>query len=263
MNIHANASSLGRLAALLAAGGKLDGIRLFSKQTMARALFEPKFAYDPTLDCTYGLTKGGFTYFDMERSRLPVASSETLSFLDGSYGCYGFGGSLFVFNPHTNFALAHAGNKLSTRCLGSASLDAVFAGILECFAELARIEHIEKEAAASPRSDSKTKTSKSSSTKEKPRPGSRKEDELPPTATATAATATAATTAVGAGTGAGASDVFGYGYSPFSLGGWYKEVSEEDLEEYSEGDSDDDGDEEDDEGEESDSDSSDEDSDED
>lgn len=120
-----NAKSIAKMAALMANDGEIEGKRLFSQETAALALSEPKYDYDPHLRSHFSFTKGGFAKFD--EMNAPFVSPAAHVALKGFYGWGGLGGSWFVFNPAKRMGLGYVPTGLAVRGLGGLTSDRLLA----------------------------------------------------------------------------------------------------------------------------------------
>ena len=122
-----NAATLGRIAGMLANGGRLSGYEpLLSQKALDLALSEPKFAFDHFMKCRTSFTKGGFCdfrTFDAGTSNLVDPSFHRD--MDGFVGWGGFGGSLFIWNPERRLGMAYVMNGLALNSLGGPRTDRI------------------------------------------------------------------------------------------------------------------------------------------
>ena len=98
-----------------------------SQKTVALALSEPKYAYDPHLLSHFSFTKGGFAKFD--EMDAPFVSPAAHVALKGFYGWGGFGGSWFVFHPSKRVGLGYVPTGLAVRGLGGATSDGLLSAV--------------------------------------------------------------------------------------------------------------------------------------
>lgn len=101
-NGHGNARSIAKIAAAIACGGELDGIRLLSSNTIEKAIEEQ--IYDTDLVALFPIRWGlGFGLNCKERPLGPNPNSFHWS---------GLGGSLVVMDPDAKTSFAYAMNKM-------------------------------------------------------------------------------------------------------------------------------------------------------
>jgi CubicO group peptidase (beta-lactamase class C family) len=104
-NGHANARAVARIYALLAAGGRLDDVRLFDSSILARATMELAVGYDLILDRP---SRFGFG-FQLTQPERPLGPGPA------SFGHFGAGGSLGMADPHAGLAFAYVMNRFGLR----------------------------------------------------------------------------------------------------------------------------------------------------
>ena len=131
-NVQGNAAAIAKLAALIANKGMLDGVRLFSAETVRTALSEPKREYDPSLMTMSCFTKGGFGFFPKDLGDTPIASVDLKRSCEDYYGWGGMGGSLFLFDPERNLGVAYVMTKMSFRAIGGHTTDKIMPVVREC-----------------------------------------------------------------------------------------------------------------------------------
>jgi CubicO group peptidase (beta-lactamase class C family) len=100
------ADALARLAALVANGGTLGGVRIFSSDAALHAAAEPAetYAVDSTMLTPVAFTQGGFARFVADDAERTV-----------SVGWGGAGGQLVRFVPELALAIAYVTNTLGSR----------------------------------------------------------------------------------------------------------------------------------------------------
>jgi len=107
-NGHGNARSVARVAAALACGGELDGVRLLGMPTIEKALEEQCYGADLVLAQTIRFGLGwGLTCDDM-----PVGPNPRTFFWGGR------GGSAVVMDPDARLSFAYVMNKMNSGTLG-------------------------------------------------------------------------------------------------------------------------------------------------
>jgi len=101
-----SADALARLAALVAEGGTLGGVRIFSSDDTLRGAVETADAYavDGMMGTTVAFTQGGFARFVADDPERTV-----------SIGWGGAGGQLVRFVPELDLAIAYVTNTLGSR----------------------------------------------------------------------------------------------------------------------------------------------------
>jgi CubicO group peptidase (beta-lactamase class C family) len=92
------ASSIARIAAALANGGELDGIRLISPKGLAKALSEPVTEEDALFVTNTSIVAAGW------------GEAHLFGIAPGFYGWGGWGGSAFVFDPKLNLGFSYVMN---------------------------------------------------------------------------------------------------------------------------------------------------------
>ena len=101
-----SADALARLAVLVASGGSLGGVRVFSSATTLRDAIEPAdgYAVDGMMFTPVAFTQGGFARFEGGDAQRTV-----------SVGWGGAGGQLVRFVPELDLAIAYVTNTLGAR----------------------------------------------------------------------------------------------------------------------------------------------------
>lgn len=105
-NGHGNARSLSRFYAILANGGEIDGKRLLSKETLARATSVQHRIHEIVMDRTYNQCLGFL------RSSPPIVA---MGPLETSYGHQGAGGALGFADPVNRLGFGYLMNKMHAR----------------------------------------------------------------------------------------------------------------------------------------------------
>jgi len=108
-NGHSNAQGMAKLAALMAHGGEIEGVRLISEAGVREALAYPTSKYDPETEAVTCFTQGGFCVFNGE----PLDNG-------GTVGWMGYGGSCLQWHPATDVGFGYAMNLLATDLTNSA-----------------------------------------------------------------------------------------------------------------------------------------------
>lgn len=98
--VHSDARSLARLAATLAAGGALDGVRIVSEKTLARHLAPAPAGYDAVWG---GPTRLGLGY--------SYGDPGDPAFQPGSFGHHGIGGAVLMADPARRIGFAFIPNR--------------------------------------------------------------------------------------------------------------------------------------------------------
>lgn len=130
VTMQANAASLGKLAGLMAAGGRLIGnsaeTPLLSSEAIAEALSEPKYSYDHYMKSHLSYTKGGFCDFrTFDASMSKIVHPQFHQHMHGFYGWGGLGGSLFIFHPEKQVGLAYTMNGMALCSIGGPRTDRI------------------------------------------------------------------------------------------------------------------------------------------
>ena len=97
-----SARDLAKLAACLANGGELNGVRVLSAATLREGQSEGKRAFDTGTHGWSTFSKGGWCLFEDEETWMPIAR--------GFVGWGGLGGSLFSWSPQRNVGVAFTHN---------------------------------------------------------------------------------------------------------------------------------------------------------
>ena len=125
-SLKTNAYSISKLAALIANGGEIDGVRLLKKETVDQSLIEQESQFDHLSKKYIIRTLGG--HGKLDKSLNPHLRGDTLSF-----GWAGFGGSLFSFNKEKHFSFSYVLNGM---CSPLDTWDPVSSSLLSSFYEL-------------------------------------------------------------------------------------------------------------------------------
>ncbi len=107
-NGHGNARSVARVAALMACGGELDGIRLLSMSTLEKAIEEQ--AYGPDLVLIMPIRFG--LGFGLTSKEVPLGPNPRAFFWGG------WGGSLIVMDLDAKVSMAYVMNKMASTTTG-------------------------------------------------------------------------------------------------------------------------------------------------
>jgi CubicO group peptidase (beta-lactamase class C family) len=107
-NGHGNARSVARVMAALACGGELDGVRLMSERTLARAIEQQAYGKDLVLGFTMRWGLG----FMLTSQELPLGPNPRI------FGHGGWGGSLGFADLDARLSWAYVMNKMSPGTAG-------------------------------------------------------------------------------------------------------------------------------------------------
>jgi CubicO group peptidase (beta-lactamase class C family) len=129
-NVHASARALGKLAAVMAHGGELDGTRLLSKETVDLAQSDAEIDYDTVLRGVTKFTKGGLAVFDTGFGY----------HREGFFGWFGMGGSVLQWSPSKDIAFGYTCNLFGASLFNRNSY-LVQKAVLKCVEEINEIEH--------------------------------------------------------------------------------------------------------------------------
>lgn len=114
--VYANARCMGKINALLANGGEIDGVRLLSAETCDKAHGSRKRNFDDALQMDAPFSQGGFCSFGETESILMDAA--TKQNMAGFVGWGGWGGSVSVWNPSKKISFAYTMNGMSNFVMG-------------------------------------------------------------------------------------------------------------------------------------------------
>ncbi len=118
-NGHGDARSVARVMALLACGGKLDGVRLLSEQTIAKAIAEQRYAKDLVLGFKMRWGLG----FMLTSRQLPVGPNPR------TFGHGGWGGSLGFADLDARVSWSYIMNKMSPGTAGDTRVAGMLAAL--------------------------------------------------------------------------------------------------------------------------------------
>ena len=118
-NGHGDARSVARVMALLACGGKLDGVRLLSEQTVAKAIAEQRYANDLVLGFKMRWGLG----FMLTSRQLPLGPNPR------TFGHGGWGGSLGFADLDAHVSWAYIMNKMSPGTAGDTRVAGMLAAL--------------------------------------------------------------------------------------------------------------------------------------
>jgi CubicO group peptidase (beta-lactamase class C family) len=107
-NGHGNARSVARVAALMACGGELDGVRLLSMSTLEKAIEEQ--AYGPDLVLIMPIRFG--LGFGLTSKEVPLGPNPRAFFWGG------WGGSLIAMDLDAKVSMAYVMNKMASTTMG-------------------------------------------------------------------------------------------------------------------------------------------------
>ena len=125
----ANARSIARINATLAADGSHDGVRILSPKAVHESMDGLKVKTDSSLslpeagiEFTYGMTQGGFgkfnTFFEGVDVENTIVSSAEVNAYGNMFGWGGWGGSLSLWDREKNVALSYVPNAMGLNLLG-------------------------------------------------------------------------------------------------------------------------------------------------
>jgi CubicO group peptidase (beta-lactamase class C family) len=118
-NGHGNARSVARIMALLACGGRLDGMELLKERTIAQAIEEQSHAKDLVLGFRMRWGLG----FMLTSRQLPVGPNPR------TFGHGGWGGSLGFADPDARIGWAYIMNKMSPITTGDTRVIGILAAL--------------------------------------------------------------------------------------------------------------------------------------
>ncbi|MEE9435343.1 MAG: serine hydrolase domain-containing protein [Candidatus Adiutricales bacterium] len=107
-NGHGNARSVARVAALMACGGELDGVRLLSMPTLEKAIEEQSYGPDLVLIMPIRFGLG----FGLTSKEIPLGPNPRAFFWGG------WGGSLIVMDLDAKVSMAYVMNKMASTTTG-------------------------------------------------------------------------------------------------------------------------------------------------
>jgi CubicO group peptidase (beta-lactamase class C family) len=118
-NGHGNARSVARIMALLACGGRLDGVELLKERTIEQAIEEQSYANDLVLGFRMRWGLG----FMLTSRQLPVGPNPR------TFGHGGWGGSLGFADPDARVGWAYIMNKMSPITTGDTRVIGILAAL--------------------------------------------------------------------------------------------------------------------------------------
>lgn len=113
-----NARALAKVSALLANGGKIDGVRIVSEETVRLALSDAKVLRDDVWGMTMAFTCGGFADFGSMTELSGVPCDNLAQLQRGFVGWAGKGGSLFLWDVERNIGFAYVMNGMDLGLVG-------------------------------------------------------------------------------------------------------------------------------------------------
>merc|ERR1712070_1282364 len=114
--MHANARSVGKINALMAGRGEVDGVRLMSEEAWRASMSEFKVTLDEGVGMTTGFSQGGFCDFSSNEG--PQVHPDDVQALVGFYGWGGWGGSISMWDPERDVSFAYTMNGMNNYLLG-------------------------------------------------------------------------------------------------------------------------------------------------
>jgi CubicO group peptidase (beta-lactamase class C family) len=118
-NGHGNARSVARVLAVLACGGRVDGVRLLGEQTIAKAIEEQRYAKDLILGFKMRWGLG----FMLTSRQLPLGPNPR------TFGHGGWGGSLGFADLDARVSWAYIMNKMSPGTAGDTRVAGILAAL--------------------------------------------------------------------------------------------------------------------------------------
>lgn len=120
---YASARSMTRLLSVLSNNGSIDGIRLFSPDTVKAILSEVIVDTDDFLCMISGYTQGGLGALSTVKDSDGIYANK--DFYKGLYGWGGLGGSINAFHPEKKVTISYAVNTMGNYIFGDPRFDRI------------------------------------------------------------------------------------------------------------------------------------------
>ena len=130
-NGHCSARGLARVAAALAAGGRLDGVEVLDERGWQGLHSEPVTA---RMGFATTFTQGGVAHFNMPAGPASYAERSLNAGREGFYGWMGLGGSVFQWHPQLNIGFGYVPTSLAVTDLFNERAKRYQAEVLRCLA---------------------------------------------------------------------------------------------------------------------------------